>query len=326
MWDSTLSLAYRTSAVMFPAGLRSVVQLTGADRAKFLNNFCTQDVISLAPGQGRELFLCNVKGRVLAHGHVFAEESALWLTMVEGAAASCVAHLDRYLIREEVQFADRSADFRCFWLAGAHAAAALSQLCTESPDILSQRPSMASTVIVAASGIGFARRLDHVSNGSWELLLPATDADSLIGRLTAQGVAVGTQPDWQSLRIHAGWPEYGRDITDENLAQEVGRTPQAISFTKGCYLGQEPIARLDAMGHTNRELRRLRGLGDSPPEPGTPLLSADGQTAGVVTSSAAHPFEAGSVALGYVRTKWAQPGTKLRAGEIDVLVAEAASA
>src|SRR5262249_28188768 len=80
-------------------------------------------------------------------------------------------------------------------------------------------------------------------------------ADSGLG--TMRGVVAGSIADWEALRIEAGFPSYGVDITEDNLPQEVGRTSRCVSFNKGCYLGQEPIARLDSMGHTNRELRRM---------------------------------------------------------------------
>ncbi len=108
-------------------------------------------------------------------------------------------------------------------------------------------------------------------------------------------------------------PLYGQDISEDNLAQEVARSKQAISFTKGCYLGQEPIARIDAMGHVNRELRRLRIVSDRVPEPGTTILAVDGEIqVGSVTSSALSFQDEKPVALAYLRSKFMSPGTTVR--------------
>jgi folate-binding protein YgfZ len=113
------------------------------------------------------------------------------------------------------------------------------------------------------------------------------------------------------LRIEAGLPIYGVDLTDENLAQEAARTGDVISFTKGCYLGQEPIARIDAMGHVNRELRSLRISGDSIPSPGARVFSdAAGSAAAGTVTSAAFSFGSNSpVAMALLRSSAAKPGT-----------------
>jgi hypothetical protein len=123
---------------------------------------------------------------------------------------------------------------------------------------------------------------------------------------------------FEALRIEAGFPRYGVDITDDNIAQEAGRTRQAISFTKGCYLGQEPIARLDAMGHVNRELRGVR-LADGPvPLPMSAVFDeGGGQQVGTITSAALSYADNKPVALAMLKTHATRPGTnvQVRLGE-----------
>jgi tRNA-modifying protein YgfZ len=114
-------------------------------------------------------------------------------------------------------------------------------------------------------------------------------------------------------RIEQGLPAYGVDITSENLPQEVGRDAQAISFTKGCYLGQETVARIDALGHVNRHLSRIAIDSESPPPRGAEFLSA-GKTVGNVTSSCFSPRLGKSLALGYLRRGSHGPGTKMEIG------------
>jgi folate-binding protein YgfZ len=139
-------------------------------------------------------------------------------------------------------------------------------------------------------------------------------------RLLEAGAVNCDAAAFDAVRIEAGWPLFGRDITPENLPQEVDRDAYAISFKKGCYLGQETVARIDAMGHVNRKLRRLKFAGDAAPAPGTALLAGD-KHVGEVTSAAISPNFGAPLALGYVRRGHNEPGTRLisSAGEVEVL-------
>ena len=114
-------------------------------------------------------------------------------------------------------------------------------------------------------------------------------------------------------------PQAASTSSEENLPQELARDRWAISFNKGCYLGQETVARLDALGHVNQELRRLRFSGDIAPEPGL-ALTADDKPAGRVTSSVWSPAAQGPVALGYVRRNWLAAGTKLQSARGEATV------
>ena len=124
-------------------------------------------------------------------------------------------------------------------------------------------------------------------------------------------------------RIEAFTPDYGRDISADNLPQEVARDARAISFVKGCYIGQETVARLDARGHVNRTLVGVRFDGATVPEPGTELTGETGKVMGRVTSAAFSPTFAAPLALAYLRRESNQPGTKLQsaggAGEVVAL-------
>lgn len=297
---------------------RTWLELTGRDRASFLHNFCTNDIKSLHVGQGCEAFLCNAKGRVLGHVTVFVGEQALWLETVAGAATKLVPHLERYVIREEVVIRDRSAEVLEWLLVGPQAAELLG---TVLPTLV---PSFERTALESLAVPGWwscgddilqgVGRVGWLSQPAWLLVLSRQTAttDELRQRFVHTGAVQGDQADWEALRIDAGFPEYGRDISEENLPQEVARNVPCLNFRKGCYLGQEPIARLDALGHTNQELRRLRGTAKSPPSPGAVLLDPTTQhLAGVLTSVAPAPFEEGFVALGYVKRKYFTPGTEL---------------
>ena len=296
-----------TAVTVFDLSGRTQMELTGVDRAKFLHGFCTNDIKRLEPGQGCEAILTNIKGKAVGHVFVFATATALWLDTVAGQAESIITHLDRYLIREDVTFHDRSHDWSELFLAGPHATQLL--MLDESMPHYGhvERESFGQPFVI--------RRADLFSQPGFLISLPLAARDAMLRSLLAVGVVSGTSDLFESLRIAAGFPLFGRDITDENLAQEVARTPQCISFTKGCYLGQEPIARLDALGHTNRELRRVRFASGSSLTPGTKLLAAESDDeAGILTSVAPLRNEAGeTLALGYLKTKFGKPDTPVRA-------------
>src|SRR5262249_42719895 len=112
-------------------------------------------------------------------------------------------------------------------------------------------------------------------------------------------------------------PVFGKDITDKNLPQEIGRDDRAISFVKGCYLGQETVARIDALGHVNQLLKGLRFGAESPAPPSGSLLERDGKRVGVITSIAFSPTYNAPVALGLIRTTHAHAGTELLARNVD---------
>ncbi len=303
---------------------RSHIRLRGVDRVKFLHSFCTNDIKKLQPGQGCEAFLCNAKGRTIGHVTVFAEPEELWLETVPGAAAGLIAHLDRYIIREDVLLHDATAEFAEMACVGPqaseHLASALNvfEAARELPQLL-ERLSVPGSMGLTPLGDSAAvtvRLVDWLGQPTYLLFGPRPLIATLYQETVHAGGIAGADADWESWRIDAGFPTYGVDVTEQNLPQEAARNGRCLSFTKGCYLGQEPIARLDALGHTNRELRRLSLETHQPPAAGTPLLDAAAdETVGAITSSAQSPSGAGCVALGYLKTRWTAPGTRVRVAE-----------
>jgi folate-binding protein YgfZ len=218
-----------------------------------------------------------------------------------------------------VQFHDRSDELAelCFVgsPAGSLSRAVSEDLAAELTDVLLAELPPLGTTTRPLNGV-WLRRVDWLLQPAYLTLGSQHAIEALQARLLQPGFetpVLGTAAEWDALRIDAGFPAYGVDITDDHLPQEVGRTARCISFTKGCYLGQEPIARLDAMGHTNRELRRLLCDGTEVPAPGTELRdAATDQVVGQITSAAANPHGDGAVALGYLKSKWTTPGTHVR--------------
>ena len=296
--------AARESAAMFDFSTRAHIEITGADRVKFLNNFCTADIQSLAPRQGCEAFVTNVKGRVLAHIFVFATSESLWLETVVGSEESLLEHFNRYVITEDVEFKSWTSELSETLVCGPDAMKQLAalKLPLPNPDPYHHREDEWSDSAVSV------RYVEWLGIPSF---LVAGDRDtiaSLWNVLHKAGVQPGGAFAFHTLRIQGGFPLYGIDITEDHLAQEVSRTPQAINFKKGCYLGQEPIARIDALGHVNRELRGLRlDVGDLP-SPGSSIADQEGREIGHITSYALSPIDGHARALGYVRSEFIAPG------------------
>lgn len=292
--------------MVFDISDRTQIELTGADRSKFLQGFCTNDIARLKIGQGCEAFLTNIKGRVVGHIFVFATENSLWIDTVNGQGDAIISHLNRYLIREDVQFCNHSELGELF-VTGLHASALL---------MLDEGLPPLGHLMRESLGQPFhIRRVDLTGSPGFQISLPRENLATVKSSLLAVGCTSGSSDLFESLRIAAGFPQFGVDISDDNIAQEVARTKECISFTKGCYLGQEPIARLDALGHTNRELRRLRFAPGLKPAPGTTLLAAEGDhEAGTLTSVAPLPTATGeTLAHGYLKTKFGKPQTPVRA-------------
>lgn len=299
-------------ARLFDLSNRTQIEVTGRDRVKFLHSFCTNDIKKLQPGQGCEAFVTNVNGKVLGHIFVFAERDSLWLESVAGSAATLLPHLDRYLITEDVRFTDRSTEFAEWLLVGTQSTELLERLGLIVAALPRYGHLASGTATLPLRAI---RRVEWLDSPTWLLSMPAAQRDEVQRTLTQAGAQLATEDEFHSLRIAAGFPLYGIDITEENLAQEVGRTALAISFTKGCYLGQEPIARIDAMGHVNRQLCRLEISSGPLPAPGTPILdkpAPDGKTIGTITSSTWKQCgDDKPLVLAYLRSGFAKTGTSI---------------
>lgn len=292
---------------------RTQIEVTGRDRVKFLHSFCTNDIKKLQPGQGCEAFVTNVNGKVLGHIFVFAERDSLWLESVAGSAATLLPHYDRYVITEDVRFADRSAEFAELLLVGPQSTELLERLGLIVTALPRYGHLENGSITLPLRSV---RRVDWLDSPTWLLSIATAQRDEVRRTLTQAGAQLATEDEFHSSRIAAGYPLYGIDITEENLAQEVGRTALAISFTKGCYLGQEPIARIDAMGHVNRQLCRVELSSGPLPSSGTSILdkpTSDGKPIGTITSSAWKRFADADkpLALAYLRSVFAKTGTQI---------------
>lgn len=297
--------AAREAAAWIDHTARARLRVTGPDRAKFLHNLTTNDVKRLPVGRGCEAFVTSPQGKTLAFIVVHALADALLLRAGPGGIDLALPHLRKYGIFDDVALDDASAETAEFHVLGPDAAGRLQALGATPPEAVDLA---AAESTVAGVGVLIVRESPAGVPG-FTLVAPAAEASRLAEALRASGLETLDPEAFEALRIEAGTPAFGRDLNEKNLPQEADRDARAISFVKGCYLGQETVARLDALGHVNKILRRLVSLpGDPVPPPGA-ALEADGKAVGAVTSSAYSPGRGAGVALAVVRVAHAEPGS-----------------
>jgi len=315
----------RNACVVFDRSHRGKIELTGPEAARFLHHMTSQDVLNLPAGEGREAFGLTAKARVVAYFLVFHVKtpqgtSTYWLNLPPGTADAAIKHLDRYRISEQVEFTDRTHDIAQLHVAGPQAPAVLERaMGTALPQLMEIKDLQYFHVpltpfaicrhdLLGMPGFDVFSPASALSEEVWEQLTPAaaTWPEALWKRLTEAGAVPAGREAFEILRVEAGTPAFGPDIDENTFAPEVGRTSQAISYTKGCYLGQEPVVMARDRGQVNRTLLGLKLNGG--PAPHGSLVSRDGKEIGRVTSSAVSP-RLGPIALAYIRRGNQEPGT-----------------
>ncbi|MCH2201187.1 MAG: hypothetical protein MK102_04400 [Fuerstiella sp.] len=229
-------------ATLLPQLIR--IRSKGNDRVKFLHNFCTNDINSMGAGTACEAFFTSVKARILGHGYVLAgtEHHEIW--MLPGNEDSLLKHLNRYIISEDVTFESMTG--------GLAAMAVIGQI--PASLVRSERNGPKTWTDTRVEDVNVTCLRLHWAGQSLTLMSgPQLAIETLQIRIVEHG-RTGRWEEFERLRILERFPLIGRDLTDDHLAPEAARNTSAICYTKGCYLGQEPIARIDAMGQVNRVL------------------------------------------------------------------------
>jgi folate-binding protein YgfZ len=305
-----------SGAALFDRSAAGKLVLAGPDAPMFLGNLSTNDTKNLPLGGGCEAYFCDPRAKVqfqtwIYHVRLGDGGHAMWVETTPGRNADLFKYLDRYLISEQVELADRTADFAQFHLAGPAAKAVLEKALADAvPDL----PEFAHMERTFGSHVTTSvRRRDPLGVPGYDLVCPADKADGLRRVLEAPGAVPGTPETYEVLRVEAGTPVFGPDIDSGRFVMEVGNAARAVSYSKGCFLGQEPIVMArDRAGHVNRAFSGVKVLEGGPLPAGTKLFR-DGQEVGVVTSSCHSPRLGAPVALGYLKWKHQEPGLRMEA-------------
>lgn len=283
---------------------RGLIEVTGRDRAEWLHNLTTNHVVNVPAGQARYMFVCNVKGRILFDMTALIQPEAIWLDIDRRMLTPALQHLEKYHITEDIALADRSGEFARLALMGR----GQHDLLTGADAV----PLMEARCVDVASAGVWALRSDFCGLPALDLIAPDDAAPAVWNALVDQdAVPVGTEAV-QIHRIEAGLPWSCEDINDDVLPAETGQLQRAVSFDKGCYLGQEVVERMRAHDSLARKLVGLTMSGNEPVPAGA-SLEFNGQSVGRVTSSCISPRIGGPIALGYVRSALSDPGTELHA-------------
>jgi folate-binding protein YgfZ len=277
---------------------RGKLLVSGPDAAEYLQGQLTNDVEALAPGEGQYAALLDRKGHMQADMRVLRlSPERIWIDTEAEAADVARRHLETYKIGRRVEIEDAGDERAILSLIGPAAVAV-----SGAPS-----PSLHRTETAAVRGVECV--VVGTEDGI-DLLAPAAEAGRLRDALLEAGAAEVEAEAAEILRIESGRPRFGAEMTTATMPAEAGIVESAVSFTKGCYIGQEPVARLHHRGKPNRHLRGLRL--DRPAAPGDDLRLGEREV-GVVGSACVSPA-LGPIGLAIVRRE-AEPGAELSVGE-----------
>lgn len=266
--------ALRHGAAWLDLSARGRIVARGRDRARLLHNLTSNEVRKMAPGDFCYAFLLNPQGRIQADLYLLCRAEDFLLDTEPELREKVLQHIRKYIIADQVELEDVTAKTASIGVEGPAAPAIQEALASKWP------------AITMTGQPGF--RVYYA---------PAV-RDDLIRQLEAAGARPASAEDARIVRIENGKPRYGDDIGETSLPQETQQM-QAVSFQKGCYLGQEIVERIRARGHVNRKLVRLELEGSEPPPPGTKLAAEGGE----ITSSAFSPELGKVVALAYMSVR-----------------------
>ena len=289
--------------------LRRQVAVAGKDRASYLQGLLTNDIQGLTAGTGCYSAWLTPQGRMLTDMHVFEAGDMILLDLPAGQLESTVQRLDQFIFSEDVQLADLAGSLRGVWLHGPRAAAIVERVVAglsgvaEWADYRNARAELSGIPAVVA-------RVNQLGVAGFCIYVAPANETSLLGRLYEAGAVQADAATLEAARIEAGYPLFSIDMTEETIPLEAGIEQRAISFTKGCYVGQEVIVRVLHRGH-GRVAKKLVGLQVDGAVPARHAkLFAGTREVGVVTSSAASP-RYGAIALAYLHRDFVTPGTSV---------------
>jgi len=284
------------SAGLLDLSGRGLLQLTGEDRVRFLNGQTTNDVATLQPGQSVYSAFVNAKGKMRADANLLCFADRLWIDIEPAVASTLAADLDKFIIADDVQVENLEGRFRRHALIGPKTGDVLRVAGLEPP----AEPNRFSEISAGPFGSLILFRHAFGPDLFCEIFCGADHSSRLADSLQAGGARPTEPGAVETRRIELGIPRFGVDMDSNTLPPEAGIESRAVSYTKGCYIGQEVISRIKSVGHVNRRMARLEFSGNSGPIPAASPLTLDSAEAGRVTSCAHVPGR-GWVGLGYVK-------------------------
>ena len=277
---------------------RGLIDVLGADAAEYLQGQLTNDVEALAVGEGQYAALLDRKGHMQTDMRlVRVGEGAILIDLEPAAKDQALRHLTMYSVGRDVQVADAGDERALLSLIGPRAAEVAA---TPPLPAFANEPTQIAGVDAVAVG----------TRDGIDLLFPAAERDRLVRALTQAGAVEVSPEAVEIVRVESGVPRFGAEMDAKTMPAEAAIVEDAVSFTKGCYIGQETVARLHYKGKPNRHLRGLKLSGAAAPGAALRLGEKEvGTLGGAVVSPALGP-----IGLAIVRRE-AEPGTELTVGE-----------
>jgi folate-binding protein YgfZ len=304
--------ALHNGALFFDRSDRTRTRISGPKAAELVTGMVTNDVSSLVIGEGQYAAALTPKGKIVADLRIFALDEALLIDTSAPSSAGWKEMVRKYINPRVAPYHDATAELSDIGVFGRSSRSIVSrvtgiddrELLALAPYSHLTRPFGEFTIIVA--------RVPEMDLDGFEIFVPTEAVETITAKLRAAGVAAGSSETWEIARVESGRPKWGADMDDTTLPQEANFDELgAISYTKGCYIGQETVARVHFRGHVNRFLRKLRFITRPPPPSGAELVDETGKVIGDIRSVALSP-RFGGVALGMVRRE-VLPGTTLQA-------------
>ena len=282
--------ALRESSAWLDLSARGRIRAMGEDRVRLLHAMCTNHIQQLRTGEGCYAFFLNPQGRILADALVLALPDALLIDTEPETRQSLYAHLDKYIIADDVTLEDTTAETVAIGIEGPAAADVMARLGAPQPAAPCSHQGWDDRLVIRSSVTG---------QPGFSIVAPAAHRETLIREIEAAGALRASDQDARVVRLELGHPRYGEDITDRYLPHET-QMLGALHFNKGCYIGQESVERVRARGGVHRFLVPLEIEGADPPEAGA-VITTDRKAVGEIASSAWSPARGRIVALGYLR-------------------------
>jgi tRNA-modifying protein YgfZ len=304
--------ALHNGALFFDRSDRVRTRISGAKAAELLTGMVTNDVFALVVGEGQYAAALTPKGKIVADLRIFALEDAFLVDTSAAAAPGWKDMVRKYINPRIAPYHDVTSELSDLGVFGRSSRSILSRVMGVDDRDLAALTPYGSIARMFGDVKAIVARVPEMDIDGFEIFVPSEAADSFKAALASAGVPVGSGDTWEIARIESGRPQWGADMDDSTLPQEANLDELgAISYTKGCYIGQETVARVHFRGHVNRTLRRLRFVTRPAPLKGAELVDETGKVIGDIRSVALSP-RYGGVALGMVRRE-VQPGTTLQA-------------
>ena len=300
----------RTAAAIVDRRDRGWVVVSGADRRSYLHGLLTNDITALQAGQGCYAAYLTPQGRMIADLWVYELGDVVLLSMARDVKPAVLTKLDQFIFSEDVQLGDVSETFSATAIVGPRAAAMVAEATGSSEELLTALPEHGNVRVDFQGQPSIVLRTSDLGEQGFDVLVASEQFTALRERLHAAGAVDADADAAEALRVESGVPKFHRDMDEDTIPLEAGIEANAISMTKGCYVGQEVIIRVLHRGH-GRVARRLVGLtldGTAPPSSGS-LVKVDDREIGSVTSSASSPALGKPIALAYVHRDYVAPGT-----------------